>query len=413
MQAEIITIGDEILIGQVIDSNSAWISEQLNKIGVNVHQICSISDDIEHIVTALQEAENRADLVIITGGLGPTDDDITKKALCKYFDTKLVRNQDLYDKIVKFITKYGYELIERNLKQADLPEKCKLITNNYGSAPGMWFEKNNTIFISMPGVPFEMKNIMTNGVIPQIKSHFNTNTILHRTIMTHGIPESYLAEMLNDWDKQLSEKIKLAYLPSPEHGRLRMSISGDNIDELKQILRDEEEKIKKIIPQDIFAYDDQTLQEKIGLILKERKQTLSTAESCTGGNIAKLITSISGSSEYYEGSVVAYSNEIKNTVLGVKNESLIEHGAVSQKVVEEMALGVTRLMDTDYGIATSGVAGPKGGSKDKPVGTVWIAVASKNKVISEKTAFGNRRDFNIRHSTSKAIDMLRRFILFD
>ncbi len=413
MQAEIITIGDEILIGQVIDSNSAWISEQLNKIGVNVHQICSISDDIEHIVTALQEAENRADLVIITGGLGPTDDDITKKALCKYFDTKLVRNQDLYDKIVKFITKYGYELIERNLKQADLPEKCKLITNNYGSAPGMWFEKNNTIFISMPGVPFEMKNIMTNGVIPQIKSHFNTNTILHRTIMTHGIPESYLAEMLNDWDKQLSEKIKLAYLPSPEHVRLRMSISGDNIDELKQILRDEEEKIKKIIPQDIFAYDDQTLQEKIGLILKERKQTLSTAESCTGGNIAKLITSISGSSEYYEGSVVAYSNEIKNTVLGVKNESLIEHGAVSQKVVEEMALGVTRLMDTDYGIATSGVAGPKGGSKDKPVGTVWIAVASKNKVISEKTAFGNRRDFNIRHSTSKAIDMLRRFILFD
>jgi len=411
MLAEIITIGDEILIGQIVDTNSAWIAEQLNLIGIKVKQISSVSDDEEHILNALEEASRRAQLVLITGGLGPTKDDITKATLCKFFNTKLVFHEEIFKKIEERFQKMKLPALESNRRQADLPENCKIVPNHKGTASGMLFEKNGVHFISMPGVPFEMKAMVSDEVIPLIKQKFKLPVIVHRTILTHGIGESFLAEKIKDWEDNLPSNLKLAYLPSPEHLRLRMSIYGDNEAELQTILDKQETALKEIIPTYIFGHGKQTLQEVIGKLLIEKEASISSAESCTGGNIARLITSIPGSSAYFKGSVIAYSNEIKERILNVNADDILKYGAVSEQVVEQMASGVKKLLNTDYAIATSGIAGPDGGTEEKPVGTVWIAVAGPNGVYSKKFVFSHDRDINIRRSTSMALDYMRRLLV--
>jgi nicotinamide-nucleotide amidase len=410
MQAEIISIGDELLIGQVVNTNASWMAQQLNLIGISVFQITAIGDTTEHILQALQEAESRSNLILLTGGLGPTSDDITKPALCEYFNSKLIVDESVAKHLTDLLQKRGIRAMERNLKQAEVPDNCKVIHNPVGTAPGMWFEKNDKVFVSLPGVPYEMETIMNIAIIPLVKEFFKTPTIVHKTIQTFGIPESMLADKLISWEKQLPDDLKLAYLPSPEGIRLRLSIKGENKDDLEKLIDHQVNELNKIIPADIFGYDKQSLQEVIGIILKKGNKTLSTAESCTGGLIAKLITEIPGSSNYFTGSVVAYSNKIKEDVLKVNPENIKNYGAVSQQVVEEMVKGALHLFGTDYAIATSGIAGPDGGTEDKPVGTVWIAVGSAERIIAKRYVFGNLRDINIRRSSSTALNMLRRFI---
>lgn len=412
MTAEIITIGDELLIGQIVDTNSAWIGEHLSLTGIKVHQISSISDDENHILQALAEAEKRVDLVLITGGLGPTKDDITKKTLCKYFNTRLIIHEDILEKIKIFFDRRGFKMSEVNVQQAALPENCTIIPNPVGTASGMWFEKNNTVFVSMPGIPHEMKQIMTEGVLPKLKKEFDLPVIIHRTILTYGIIESELSDQLEDFEKDLPEGMKLAYLPSLERLRLRLSIKGENREHLEKLLDEQVNKLKKHLGNKVFGYEDSSLQEAIGILLKENKQTVATAESCTGGNIAHLITSIAGSSEYFKGSVVAYDNHIKQNVLNVDEQSLMKHGAVSKEVVEQMALGVQKLMKTDFAIATSGIAGPSGGTVEKPVGTTWIAVATpKGEVYAKKYVLGTQREQNIRRASALALNNLRKLLI--
>lgn len=411
MKAEIITIGDEILIGQIVDSNSAWIAQQLNLLGVEVFQITSISDKKEHIISALKDAANRVDLVLLTGGLGPTKDDITKTTLCEFFNTELVFNEEAYQTIEKIFKIRDLIVGELNRKQAEIPANCSVIQNYQGTAPGMWFEKDDTVFVSMPGVPFEMKAMMEEEILLKLKERFHTPVMVYKTVLTIGIPESHLAERLEQWEEQLMEnQIKLAYLPQPGIIRLRLSATGQTQEELEERIDKEIEKLKKIIPDNIFGYDDQKLEQIVGELLLKNNQTVATAESCTGGKIAHLITQIPGSSEYFKGSVVAYANEIKERVLGVNPVVLEQYGAVSQQVVEEMAKGVLLLNNVDYAIATSGVAGPTGGTDEKPVGTVWIAVASKDAVISEKFLLGTHRERNIHKSSIAGLNMMRKLI---
>jgi len=412
MKAEIITIGDELLIGQVIDTNSAWIAQKLNLIGIKIHRINSISDNREEILSTLNESEQRVDLIIITGGLGPTNDDITKKTLCEYFKTKLVANEIVLDDIRNLLNHRKINVNKLNQGQADVPENCKIIRNFNGTAPGMWFEKGKKVFISLPGVPFEMKGMIEKEILQKLTNHFNTQTIYHKTVLTQGIAESILSEKLTMWENALSEKgLKLAYLPQPGIVRLRLSAEGDNVNFLEEIVKNEIEKLKQIIPEYIFGYDNQKLEEIIGELLKEKNNTLAVAESCTGGNIAHLITSVPGSSEYFKGSIVAYSNEIKINILNVEESNIENYGAVSKKVVEQMAKSVIKLFNVDFSIATSGIAGPSGGTKDKPVGTTWIAVASKNEIISDCFIFGDNRERNITRASVTALNLLRKLII--
>ena len=411
MNAEIITIGDEILIGQIIDTNSAWLAEKLNLIGINIHQITSISDSEEHLIEALNQAKKKSQLIITTGGLGPTDDDKTKDILTKYFNTKLVVNKDVLKDVTHFIESRGLRTNSQNIKQAEVPKICKVIRNGNGTAPGIWIEKDNTVFVSMPAVPFEMKEMTETKLIPLLQKHFKTPSIVHKTVQTFGMPESTLAEILYDWENKLPTKIKLAYLPSPERIRLRLSCISNNKVETEQLIDTEIQKLEKIIGKAIFGYGDMFLEHAVAEILKEKGKILTTAESCTGGSVARLLTSISGSSEYFRGGLVAYSNKIKNKILGVKSETLEKYGAVSQETVEEMAKGALKLFDADYAVAISGIAGPGGATEDKPVGTTWIAVADKDKVYARKFIFGTRRAINIRRASAKSLDMVRKFIL--
>ncbi|PXY02180.1 competence/damage-inducible protein A [Marinifilum breve] len=408
MQAEIITIGDEILIGQIVDTNSAWMAKELNKYGIGVSKITSISDEADDIVTTIEAAMKRAPLVLMTGGLGPTNDDITKKTLSDYFGMKLIQDDELYQKIQDRLAKYGISMNPFNQEQALIPDGARIIPNNFGSAPCMWFEKNKRVLVSMPGVPFEMKGIMQNGLISAITEHFETSEIVHKTIMTDGIGESVLAEMLSDWEENLPLNMKLAYLPSPGKVRLRLSITGESKPALEKMVDEEVEKLKKILPDNIFAYDDIAIEERIAELLLEKGKTLGTAESCTGGYIAHLITSHAGSSAYFKGSVVSYSNEIKEKVLGVNSKDLEKFGAVSQEVVEQMALGARKVLNTDYAVATSGIAGPDGGTDEKPVGTVWIALAGDFGVQSEKLELYKVRERNIKVSAFKVLNLLRK-----
>ncbi len=411
MKTEIITIGDEILIGQTVDTNSTWIANELNLIGIDVAKIVSISDNKEEIFKALYDAENYADLVLITGGLGPTDDDITKKALAEYFNTKLVQSKEVLEHVEAFASKRKVWMNERNIRQADILENSEIIQNEIGTAPGMKLKKNDVTFIAMPGVPFEMKRMMSNYIIPWLKENQIDQYIIHKLILTQGWPESRLAEYLESWEKNIPKEISIAYLPSPGIIKLRLTGKGNNKKLLEELIQDQVKKLEKLIPELICGYDSEKLEEIIGNLLKKENSQLSIAESCTGGNISHLLTSIPGSSEYFSGGVVAYSNKIKKDVLSVSKSNLIDYGAVSKEVVEEMATGVKNLYKTDFAIATSGIAGPTGGTEEKPVGTTWIAVASKDKVISKKYVFGNHRNRNIQMASITALNMLRKLIL--
>ena len=411
MKAEIITIGDEILIGQIVDTNAAWIAEQFNLSGIEIYQITSVHDDTEHIKEALQKAEVKVDLVVLTGGLGPTKDDITKHALCEYFNTKLVFHEPTFEHIKQRFKNRNIDLNKLNRDQALVPEACTVLANKAGTAPGMWFEKNDTIFVSVPGVPFEMKYLVENEILQRLQNNGKTKAIFHKTVQTQGLPESMLAERIENWENSLPKNIKLAYLPNPMSVRLRLSAIGNNLNELKVEVQDEIERLKQLIPDHIFGFDNETLAEVIGRMLLENDQTLAVAESCTGGYISHLITSVSGSSGWYKGGVTAYSNEIKQQLLNVSAETLEKHGAVSEQVVCEMAEGARRKMNTDFSVATSGIAGPTGGTEEKPVGTVWIAVATPGKIFAEKFVFGDNRERNIIRSSQTALQILRRTII--
>ena len=411
MLAEIITIGDEILIGQVIDSNSAFIADELNKTGIRVGQITSIGDNREQIIATLDEASKRAGLVIITGGLGPTNDDITKQTLAEYFNSKLVLNDTVLDYIKNLLTARGVEVNDRNIRQAELPQHCRLLHNASGTAQGMWFEKNNIVFISLPGVPFEMKGIMTDYALPLIKDVFRLPPIHHITFLTHGLAESVMAMKIESWEKKLPGSVKLAYLPSPGMLRLRLSAFGSDVNNGNSQLEEEASKLKLLIADYIFGYNNDTIEEVTGNLLREKKYTLSVAESCTGGKIASLITSVPGCSDYFKGSVTAYSNTSKCELLGVNPESIQIHGAVSQPVVEEMACGVRERFHTDISIATTGIAGPSGGTREKSVGTTWIAVSSADSTKSEKFNFGEDRGRNIQKAAIAALFMLRKELM--
>ncbi|MDP4280765.1 MAG: competence/damage-inducible protein A [Bacteroidota bacterium] len=415
MDAEIINIGDELLIGQVINTNASWMSEQLNLAGFGVSRVTVIPDSEKAIIESLKEAENRTEIILITGGLGPTKDDLTKKVLCEYFNTRLIFHEPTLRDIQSLFDTRGYNVTLLNRTQAEIPEMCTPIPNTFGTAPGMWFEKGKggktIVFISMPGVPHEMKAMFTAWVIPHLKEKFISQVIFHKTILTQGVGESFLSDMLEDWETHLPECISLAYLPQPGIVRLRMTARGENREELRKIVDNEEQKLNKIIPQYIFGYDNDSLEDIVGKLLAERGLTVSTAESCTGGYIAHLITRIPGSSRYFKGSVVAYANETKMNILGVKEGDLGRYGAVSEQVVIEMAEGARKKMKTDYVIATSGIAGPDGGTKEKPVGTAWIAIATPGKTLSGHFMMGEERERNIRKTALQALNMLRKAIL--
>ncbi len=411
MKAEIITIGDEILIGQIIDTNSAWIAEQFNLSGIEIYQITSVHDDAKHIKEALKNAEGKVDLVILTGGLGPTKDDITKHVLCEYFNTKMVFHEPTFEHIKQRFKNRNIDLNRLNRDQALVPGACTVLPNKAGTAPGLWFEKNDTIFVSVPGVPFEMKYLVEHELLPRLQNNGKTKAIFHKTIQTQGLPESMLAQRIENWETSLPKNIKLAYLPNPMSVRLRLSAIGNNLDELKSQVQDEIERLKQLIPDHIFGFDNETLAEVIGRMLLGKGQTLAVAESCTGGYISHLITSVPGSSGWYKGGVTTYSNEIKQNLLSVSADSLQKHGAVSEQVVREMAEGVRRKMNADFSVATSGIAGPTGGTEEKPVGTVWIAVDGPGKTVVEKFVFGDNRERNIIRSSQTALRILRGAIL--
>ena len=411
MNLDIITIGDEILIGQIVDTNSAWMAQKLNEDGINVREIISISDDPDHISETFTESAKKVKLVLVTGGLGPTKDDKTKETICTYFDTKLVANPEVLQNIEELLNKRGIALNNLNRDQALVPEKCRVFQNKLGTAPGLLLEKNGCSFIFMPGVPYEMKYLMEFEVLPYLRSNFQTSTIFHRTVLTQGIPESMLAEKIEAWEDALPEYIKLAYLPSPQGVRLRLSARGREQTMMEKEVENRIALLQEMIPANIYGFDEQSQGGSIGKMLTEKGWTVSTAESCTGGAIARLFTENPGSSAYFKGSVVAYSNEIKTKILGVTEDTLIKYGAVSREVVEAMALSACQLMNTDFAIATSGIAGPSGGTTEKPVGTVWIAVARSEQVTSQLYNFGNDRERNIARTGQTALFMLRKLVL--
>jgi nicotinamide-nucleotide amidase len=411
MRAEIITIGDELLIGQTIDTNSAWIGAEMSRLGFRVTQITSIPDNKDDILTTLSQKTGKSDVVIITGGLGPTSDDITKQTLCLFFDTRLVFSEEVFRGIEKMMHRRNWPMNQGNRKQAEVPESCIVLNNDVGTAPGMWFEKEGTIFISMPGVPHEMKHIMSEHVIPKLKRRFRSQIIIHRNIMTYGTSESRLAEKLTGFEEGLPGFIKLAYLPSFGVIKLRLTGTGDDSQTLSGAIEEQVKKLYTIIPEYIYGEDEESLEMAIGRLLKEKGATLSVAESCTGGDISHLITTVPGSSGYFNGSVIAYANSVKTVLLGVPKGIISQNGAVSRETVEFMVTGVRKLFDTDFALATTGIAGPDGGTPEKPVGTVWIAVADREKVVAEKYIYGNDRVINIRRFSFAALNMLRKQII--
>jgi nicotinamide-nucleotide amidase len=383
------------------------MGEQLSLNGLQLRRVISIGDQASEISSALSDSVSRAEFVFITGGLGPTADDITKPVLCDFFKTQLVLNQEALEQVTSFFKGRGIELSERNRAQAMLPENCLPIRNYNGTSPGMWFETEKAIVVSMPGVPFEMKAMFTNQVIPKVKTLVKTNHIAHKTILTCGIGESYLADQIKDWELVLPTHFKLAYLPQPGIVRLRLSGSHHDQDELESEMNQLVEKLQPLIAKYVYGTGESTLEQVIGSFLKENHKTLSTAESCTGGYLAHLITSVPGSSAYFKGSIIAYDNVVKSELLGVSDTDLMIHGAVSQEVAEAMAIGVRKNLKTDYALSTTGIAGPEGGTEEKPVGTVWIALASENSVVSKKFRFGDHRGRNIHRSALEAMNMLR------
>lgn len=419
IQASIITIGDELLIGQVIDTNSAWMAQELNKAGIRVARRVAVGDVWDEIWNALDEESKHSPIILITGGLGPTSDDITKPLLCKYFGGKLVIDEGAKQNVINIFTKLNRPIIERNLLQAEVPDVCSVIENKRGTAPGMWFEIPNiiegeekkNIFVSMPGVPHEMKGMMEDDVIPQLSKLFKLPSIVHRTLLTAGVGESFLAELIQDFETALPPHIKLAYLPNYGMVRLRLSTSGFNKTAIENEIEIHFAQLQRLVSNYLVTTQDEPLQNVVGKLLLAKKQTLCTAESCTGGYIAHLLTSIAGSSVFYDGSVVSYSYSAKEDLLGVNHQTLLTKGAVSEEVVIEMAKGALQNIKSNYVIAVSGIMGPGGGMPEKPIGTVWVAIGSKQKIETQKLHFRFDRERNIQLTAAATLNLLRKFIL--
>lgn len=419
INASIITIGDELLIGQTIDTNSAFIGRELNKAGIWVKHRMAVGDVYDDIWNALDEERKHAQLIIITGGLGPTADDITKPLLCKYFNTTLVRNEAVLAHIRHLfanVYKRNTSLNEQNIKQADLPQACTVLHNEFGTASGMWFETDSvdsqkTIFISLPGVPYEMKKIFVNVALPKIKKTFGGYVVAHKVISTFGMGESMVAEKIAHIEQQLPPAIKLAYLPGYGQVKLRLTGKGTDCKQLELEMEKPFNAIREVLKDIVIADNDDTLQEIVGKLLLQQNKTLATAESCTGGYIAHLITSVAGSSAYFNGSIVAYSNEVKNKVLAVQEQTLNSVGAVSEQTVREMVQGAINTLNADYALATSGIMGPGGGSAQKPVGTVWIAIGNRNKTVAKLLNLRYERELNIKITAQHALNLLREFII--
>nr|WP_314834751.1 competence/damage-inducible protein A [uncultured Flavobacterium sp.] len=413
MKATIITIGDEILIGQIVDTNSGFIAKSLDRIGVEIHEMISISDNKQHILDTFLKLQNTVDLVIITGGLGPTKDDITKKTFCDYFEDELVVNQDVLTHVTQLIEGfYKRTITQINKDQALVPSKCTVLHNQVGTAPGMWMKKENTVFISLPGVPFEMKYLVENEIIPKVVKEYKRPYILHKTILTYGQGESMVAERIEEWENNLPEFIKLAYLPAPGRVRLRLSARGTDKEKLEAAIEANVNSLDAIIHDIIVGFDDdETIEVVVGRLLKKQLKTIATAESCTGGKIAEVLTSVPGASTYFKGSVVSYATDVKINVLGVSESLIQEHSVVSAEVASAMALRVKQMMQTDYAIATTGNAGPTKDDTDAAVGSVFIALATPNEVIVEEFNFGQPREKVIDRATIKSLEMLQKEIL--
>lgn len=406
--AEIITIGDEILYGQITDTNSQWISAELDKIGVRTIRKTSVGDNQSAIINALQAAEAVADIILITGGLGPTKDDITKRTLADYFGTELVFDQSVLDNITRLFSARGREVTPTNRQQAYVPANCKVLQNPIGTAPGMWFEHHGKVFVSMAGVPYEMKKMMKEAVLPMLQERFETPHIIHRMIKTINIPESTLSDMIEEWERALPPHLKLAYLPRMGQVRLRITGIGKDRDALLADINRETEKVVAIIGKHFYGYDDDEIETTVAALLLEQGKTIATAESCTGGYIAHQFTQHAGSSRYFVGGIVAYSNEVKVSQLGVLPETLAAHGAVSEQTVRQMAENVRVRYGASIGIATTGIAGPDGGTPEKPVGTVWIGYADGTQVIAKKLALSQERSLNISLTSNAVLDLVRK-----
>jgi len=407
IKAEILAIGDELLYGQILDTNSHWISQELTNIGVRVVRRTTVGDSREAILGAFAEAESRADIILMTGGLGPTNDDLTKPLLAEYFDCPVELVPEALEAVRVYFEKRGRELTELNRLQAHLPTKCTYIPNALGTAPGMWFEERGKVWMSMPGVPHEMKKLMTDHVIPRIKQKFHLPVIFHKVIKTAGIGESWLADKIKEWENQLPKHIRLAYLPSLGQVKLRLTGFGNDLDKIKQEVESQIQTILPTIDKYVFGYDEESLESVIGKLLNEKGQKVALAESCSGGYVSHMITSVAGSSDYFQGAMVPYHNLFKENLLGVKKETLESKGAVSEETVIQMAEQVKSLFLADYGLASSGIAGPGGGSEDKPVGTVWIACATPEKTIAKKLQLTQDRSLNIQLTGVALLNFLR------
>lgn len=413
MKAAIVTIGDEILIGQIVDTNSSYIAKSLDKIGIATHEMLSISDDKQHILDTFHSLQNNVDVVIVTGGLGPTKDDITKKTFCDYFEDELIENEVVLAHVKSIIEGfYKRPITQMNRDQALVPTKAKVLFNQAGTAPGMWMEKENTVFISLPGVPYEMKYLIDNEVIPNLVQKFERPYIVHQTIMTYGRGESMIAEQIEEWEDNLPDFIKLAYLPSPGKVRLRLTARGNNETLLKEEIKRQVEKLDLLIHDIIVGYnEDEPIEVVLGRLLTEKKLTISTAESCTGGKIAATLSAVSGASNYFIGSVVSYATKTKINVLDIDENLIVKHGVVSAEVAYEMAKSVKKVMNSDYAIATTGNAGPTRGDENAELGTVFIGIATPNDVFVEEFNFGQPREKVIDRALSKGLELIYKEIL--
>lgn len=410
MKATVITIGDEILIGQIVDTNSAWIGQQFNALGVKLHEIISCGDDAAQIISALDRAKSTSQIVVMTGGLGPTKDDITKKTLVEYFNTELELNEEVWEKMKVIFEKRGKQVLEMNRSQAMIPKASTMLPNKLGTAQGMWFDVDGVVFISMPGVPHEMKHLVELQVLPRLKERFRFPNIYHMNVMTAGAGESVVANKLSEFEEQLPKHIKLAYLPNLGVVRLRLTASG-NSDTLKEEVEEQKNKMVAALGTLVYTEGEDSLEVVIGKMLSEKNETISCAESCTGGYISHLFTSVAGSSRYFEGSIISYSYDVKEKVLGVKKDTLNKVGAVSEECVTEMLDGLLNLTGSTYGIAVSGIAGPGGATPDKPVGTVWIGVGNKERRVVKRFQFFSSRTENIKVFSNAALNMLRMFMI--
>lgn len=412
MKAIIVTVGDEILIGQIVDTNSAWLGQQLQYLGINVIEGRSIPDEISVIESTLADAFEKADLILMTGGLGPTKDDMTKKAIANYFGSELFFHEPTWERVENYANKIGFPLTPAHREQCFMPEQVEILINKMGTAPGMLFKKGEQLLISMPGVPHEMKWIVENQLIPKLKELSDVK-IAHRTILTIGEGESRIAQKIEDIEEDLPANVKLAFLPGFGKVRLRLSAMGTKQSEVDALVESQKRRIEDRIPQLIYGYETEELTVKIGELLQAKGWMLGLAESCTGGHLAESFTAHPGSSAYFQGGVIAYANEVKKSLLNVTQDTLDKHGAVSEATVQEMLLGSIDALDVQVAVATSGIAGPGGGTAEKPVGTIWIAVGNKERIITHKLTLGKSRRVNIQYTAIKALDLLRKFILAD